>query len=249
MIFVLVIVAAPPAHAAPWYYYYPGHPMRLVPSQNHCTGAWAIRGRDGMFFLTAGHCFDINGLVSGTSANFGVVRRDDHRRPGGMDALLVAPHQGVDALQIAVRPDGGNLGRVVGIVHNNELLPRRPIGKSGQTTGWTESTIVGTFTWSNGERVVCGDYHSLGGDSGGPVLIRDGVGRAWAAGMHVGRLPLEGGRSVGCFITIDDLLARFGASLPVFPSRNAVASYVRSSETALPADLPTLVGVAGIIPD
>jgi hypothetical protein len=251
MVCGVVLGTAQPAHAAT-YFYKPGHPMAQAPGAAPCTGAWAVTGTSGMFFLTAGHCdfpgisgqAATRGYVYGTTASFGhfgTVRRND-RPPGdcaqtnngGMDAQLIQPRANVvDAYQI-VANGNADIGRTVGRLRNNELKLGSPIGKVGQKTGWTEGRIVNTATWCNGERVYLATYGSAGGDSGGPVLIHDGNGKVWAAGMHVGSMTIAGGARYAAFIAIDDLLARFGASLPVFASAQRQSPPARGGSQALP---------------
>lgn len=243
----------PAAIAAPWYYYKPGHPMNRFPStSSYCTGSWAVRGTDGMFFLTAGHCVWDNGTptypyddgnVYGRDAQFAEHARNEHRSTdgctsipspnGGMDAQLVRPKAGVDAFQIVVAPTW-EIGRVVGVLHNSQLRQGQPIGKSGRQTGWTEGKIIGAGRWCNGEEVFFADYVASDGDSGAPVLIRNTQG-VYAAGMHVGNITTGSGFTASAFISIDWLLSRFGVQLPVFAtSGGAVAPLATDLNHHLP---------------
>ncbi|GLZ76031.1 hypothetical protein Afil01_08380 [Actinorhabdospora filicis] len=207
--FALLLQSAP-AGAAVWYWYKPGHPMNIAGAG--CTGSWALRGSDGMFFLTAGHCASgVNAVVSGTDTRFGFVRRNEDP---SMDALLVQPDSGVDAYQI-VEVNGITVGRTTGMVHNWSLTPGTVVSKGGRTTGITSGTIRVQSTWDGRERVYCGDYAACAGDSGGPVYQKAGS-SVLAVGVHVGRQRQPSGVLYSCFISIDDLLARFGAWLPVF---------------------------------
>lgn len=224
VVFAALAVAfgASPAQAAPWYYYKPGQPMGPVPNSENCTGSWAVRGQSGLFFLTAGHCQAEGTTVYGKPSPFGFVRRNEEAK--GMDAALVQPHAGVDALQNVVDRSDVVIGRTVGIVPNSELAtPGLWLNKMGRTTGWTWATTDGRWELWNGQWVKCSE--KLGatyGDSGGPVFTRDSANRARAAGMIVGG-KLKNGVMHSCFITIEDLLARFGAWLPVFSSTGAVS--------------------------
>jgi hypothetical protein len=239
-----------PAFAAA-YDYKPGHPMMVTPNGRACTGSWVVVGASGSFFLTAGHC-DFPGLpgqettagfVYGTSASFGhfgFVRRNDDRlgcsrEPyGGFDAQLIQPRAGLVGSYQIVAAHGVDVGRTVGVLHNDQLRYMSPIGKFGWIGGWTDGVLRGTYTWCNLERVFVADYPAREGDSGGPVFIHDGRGQVWAAGMHVGTIRLAG-TTYSAFISIDDLLQRFGASLPVFPSLSATAPPVpRSGGQPLP---------------
>lgn len=221
--------------AATWYYYKPGHPMMIAPNVPWCTGAWAIRGTSGMFFLTAGHCrfnYYSGGRVYGTKAQFGTQRRTEYGK--GMDALIVQPLAGVDAYQRVTARNwpGGTIGNTVGLLHNANFHQNGPIGMSGWTSGWITGRLRGQSTWIHGERVFLTNYNSHGGDSGGPVLINDGARHVWAAGMHVGLVTTSSG-TYAAFISIDDLLARFGARLPVFP-RVAAPAATADTGTELP---------------
>ena len=168
-----------------------------------------------MFFLTAGRCFGVQELVSGTDDNFGSVRRNELTANPPMDALLVEPFPGVDAYQI-LSTKSGDFGRVTGQYRNAELTPGRPIAMYGEGTGLTYGTVDVRYTIS-GQSLMCATYKSSGADLGGPVFTHDQNG-VKAAGMHVRSHLLPTGRVLSCFITIEDLLNRFGAYLPVFSS-------------------------------
>jgi hypothetical protein len=241
------------AQAAVWYNYKVAHPMMTAPSVPNCTGGWAIRGTDGVFMLTAGHCqFDVfsGGRVYGTDnspqGHYGTQRRSEFNR--GMDAMIIQPVAGVAAYQtVTARYNwpGGTIGNTVGLLHNADLDPGDPIGFSGWEAGWQTGFLRGQSTWVHGERVFLTDYVSLNGDSGGPVLINDGVGHIWAAGMHVGLLRTLTG-TYAAFISIDDLLARFGASLPVFSFTAAtVAAPAAAADTG--AELPYIVPLGYVL--
>ncbi|WP_250030974.1 S1 family peptidase [Paractinoplanes maris] len=233
LVSTVVLGTTQPAQAAA-YDYKPGHPMMRSPNVGQCTGSWVVVGASGSFFLTAGHC-DFpgipgqewtSGLVYGTSTSFGhfgSVRRDDDTstcngvHDGEMDLQLIQPRANlVGSYQIV---SAGNVegGRVVGRLSNSRLDAGGQVGKYGRVGGSSVGTLRGTSTWCSGERVYLADYRSSGGDSGGPVYVNDGQGRAWAAGVHVGRIPINN-VEYAAFISIDDALARFGAQLPVFSS-------------------------------
>jgi hypothetical protein len=133
-----------------------------------------------------------------------------------MDLQLIQPRPNLVGSYQIVSAGGVDAGRVVGVLHNNQLTVGRPVGKYGWSGGSTVGTIVGTSIWCSGERVYIANYGSLDGDSGGPVYVNAG-GQAWAVGVHVGRARVDG-VWYGAFISIDDALGRFGAWLPVFPS-------------------------------
>lgn len=226
-VIAMVSLPAVSAQAAITYWYKPSHPMRVSLSTPHCTGAWAIRGASGMFFLSAGHCFDLGATVGGTQSGFGWVRRDE--MPGAwnfgeMDALIVQPNPDVDALQ-----EVPGFGRATNTYTNAFLTQAgHPIGMLGQATGGFSVgvTVQGWFERLEfrGERVACATYSRMHGDSGAPVFTHDGQGRVTVAGMHVGSILNPLGTQpprLGCYITIDDLLERFGAWLPLFSSLGA----------------------------
>jgi hypothetical protein len=226
-ILAVLTLPAVQAQAAIKYWYKPGHPMRLFSVQPRCTGAWAIRGASGMFFLGAGHCFEQGAAIAGTDEYFGWVRRDEMPGDwnfGEMDALLVQPDPDVDALQ-----EVPGFGRAVDAYSNAELTQAgRPIGMLGQGTGGFSVGVTVSGWWERidfrGERVACATYSRMPGDSGAPVFTHDGQGRVTVAGMHVGWVanPLGTGPArLGCYITIDDLLWEFGAWLPLFSSLGA----------------------------
>lgn len=227
-------LGARPAQAATWYMYKPGHPMGpSKASANNCTGSWAVRGPSGLFFLTAGHCQQQGTVVYGLTDPFGTVRRNDDR-PGEMDGALIQPYAGVDAWQDVVDRSNAVIGHTVGRVGNNEMPGGMYVNMMGRTTGWTWGQIdSGWYRWANGELVKCAIYKdgSAGGDSGGPVFTRDSSNRARAVGMHVGKAEVRPGVWWSCFITIDDLLGQFGATLPVFNAAG-VTSYVGPSADA-----------------
>ena len=232
-----VALGARPAQAATWYVYKPGHPMGpSTGAANNCTGSWAVRGPSGLFFLTAGHCQWAGTVVYGLEKAFGSVRRNDNRR-GGRDAALVEPYAGVDAWQDVVNSSEGVIGHTVGKVGNSELPGGMYVNMVGRTTGWTWGQIDSRwFVWANGELVKCAIYKdgSGKGDSGGPVFTRDSSNRAKAVGMHVGKAEVTPGVFWSCFLTIDDLLRHFGATLPVF-SAAGVTSYAGPSADATAA--------------
>jgi hypothetical protein len=226
-----MVLGAPPAQAAPWYYYKPGQPMGPTKAAaDNCTGGWAVRGEMGLFFLTAGHCQAQGTVVHGYQKAFGTVLRNDDGK--GMDAALVQPYAGVDALQDVVDRSDSVIGHTIGIVPNSELAtPGLWLNKMGRKTGWTWGTTDGRWMQWNGEWVKCAELGAKPGDSGGPVFIRDAANRARAAGMIVGGKAV-GGVELTCFHTIEDLLVRFGAWLPVFSATGAV-SYVGPSDVTV----------------
>ncbi|MET8045664.1 hypothetical protein ABZU25_32945 [Micromonospora sp. NPDC005215] len=210
--------AAGPAQAAT-YFYKPGHPAEDYAGPN-CTGGYAIRGTDGMFFLTAGHCGVVGDLVYGTDAEYGRIAHNPYTtrdtaliKPGsGVDAQLV-----VDAQQIVVDGTTGRspgTGKVTGIFPTSSLGANVLVGKMGMTTGWTEGRIYGVITW-HGMTAFCSTALTRGGDSGGPVWRTDGTGGVLAVGITVAAYTSTGN---GCFIPIQTLLSYWGASLPVFPA-------------------------------
>jgi hypothetical protein len=76
------------------------------------------------------------------------------------------------------------------------------------------------------------------------VFTHDGAGRAWAAGLLVGAIQFSFGW-LTCFLPIDEVLARAGATLPVFPSGAAVPSLARPGADAavIPSSVPKLTDV------
>lgn len=196
------------------YMYKPGHPMSLPGGS--CTGSFAVRGTDGMFFLTAGHCGQVGQAVRGTDAQFGVFA---HERNVREDTALVRPLRGVDAQQQVTNPRNGALiGSTVGWYRNSEIGGGMPVGKTGITTGYTEGRVEPwTYRWDN-FTVRCATYASRPGDSGGPISIRTNTSNLWAVGVHVGRVTLSDGSTRGCFVPIETLLGYWGAWLPVFGS-------------------------------
>jgi hypothetical protein len=242
----VVLGTAQPALAAA-YDYKPGHPMMRSPGMRQCTGSWVVVGASGSFFLTAGHCEFPGipgqewtaGLVYGTSTtfgHFGSVRRNDHaggpcdgQPKNAMDLQLIQPRPNLVGSYQIVSAYGVDTGRVVGMVHNNQLVLGGAVGKFGWRGGSTQGTIAGTAIWCNGERVYIATYGAMQGDSGGPVYINDGQGRAWAVGVHVGTVE-RNGVVFGAFISIDDALARFGAGLPVFGALARQAPPVQSGQ-------------------
>src|SRR5438477_6225948 len=98
----VVTVLTPATAEASAYAFRPGDPMLDVPkhTETACTGSWAVRGRDGLFFMTAGHCFAKDAPVFGTDAQFGTA--DRNATGEGQDSMLVKPKAGVDAYQTVV---------------------------------------------------------------------------------------------------------------------------------------------------
>jgi hypothetical protein len=221
-----VLVSAAPAQAA-GYIYRPGHPMYLTGprSASYCTGAYAVRGTDGMFLVTAGHCWGYGGTggtVYGTDARFGTVIRNDRigdfYLTNSFDGALVRMDAGDDAYQIVVDPVTlQSPGKVVGYLNNSALSAGLAVGKMGTTTGWTEGRITAwrTVTYPDGVRdyLLCSTAGVDAGDSGGPVWQSDGAGHVWAVGITIART----GAGEMCFNPIQNVLNRFGAWLPVFP--------------------------------
>lgn len=212
-----VVGTAPASGAAITYWYRPSHPMNHSPkpvASSDCTGGWGVRANSGNtpYFLTAGHCFSGGQAVYGTSGQFGTVAATNY--PSGLDTAIVSPGPEVDGLQ-----EIPGLGRVVGKMSNEwSTTGGNGIAMQGTHSGRTYGTIRGGwYSGDNGKRMACGSYTSTGGDSGSPVFVHNSNG-VYAAGVHLGKLPLSDGSLIPCFVTIDDLLAHWGVWLPVFSS-------------------------------
>jgi hypothetical protein len=217
----VVTVLTPATAEASAYVFRPGDPMLDVPkhTETACTGSWAVRGRDGLFFMTAGHCFAKDAPVFGTDAQFGTA--DRNATGEGQDSMLVKPKAGVDAYQTVVAYKnwpGTVIGNVVGTAPKTGMNQNDPVGMSGWVSGWQAGYIKGRTLWKDGEFVLLASYISTHGDSGAPVLVNDGAGHVWAMGMEVGAIEVAPGKCYSAFIPIDDLLIQYGATLPTFPS-------------------------------
>ncbi|MEU8179677.1 trypsin-like serine protease [Micromonospora sp. NPDC049044] len=223
---VAVLLGAGPAQAA-GYLYRPGDVMHLdgpgsLP--NFCTGGYAVRGSSGMFLVSAGHCWGygrIGNVVFGTDRRFGTVIRNDRigdvYDTNSFDGALIRMDAGDDATQIVVDPvTGRSPGKVVGYFNNSALSAGMVIGKMGRKTGWTEGRITEwrLLRYKDGVRdyLLCSTADSDGGDSGGPVWQSDGAGHVWAVGITIAR-----SNGMMCFNPIQNVLSRFGATLPVHP--------------------------------
>ncbi|WP_203788255.1 trypsin-like serine protease [Paractinoplanes rishiriensis] len=227
-----IVVPAAPANAVA-YNYYAGHPANPLPAT--CTGGYAVAGASGVFVVTAGHCATNAGgagvtgrRISGTDEQFGTVIRNDwigdFYTTNSFDGALIRLDPDDTAYQIVEDPithtRPGN-GRVRGWYANSALYAGMRIGKMGITTGWREGTITEwrDVVYPNGWRfyTLCSTADSRPGDSGGPVWRNDGNG-LMAIGISIG-----GNWGTACFIPIQNVLNRFGATLPVFTSLAAGA--------------------------
>jgi hypothetical protein len=235
---LVAVLGAAPAHAEVTYWYHPGDAM--LSFNGLCTGGWALRLNGEARFATASHCFNLQEVVYRRDGRpIGTVTEDGWPY---LDAELVDPYSDTDAYQIVYGY------RVVGKYDNGSFGYGFHVLKYGQTTGLTELSVVGWSTWQHGEPVVCATNGSARGDSGGPVFTHDSAGRAWAAGLLVGGLTIDG-TVYSCFLTIDQVLAQFGATLPVFPNWSASPTLAAAGpRTAFPASLPKLTGPATFIP-
>jgi hypothetical protein len=237
------LLASVPATAAT-YYFKPGHPMFFGGPGvgTYCTGGYVIRGTSGMFPLTDGHCAGVGTTVYGTDRAFGTV---SYTKWSTWDTELISEVPGDDAYQIVVDPRTGRTpgsGRVVGYKGSSSFVNGYLVGKMGVTTGWTEGVIYNTSTWHN---MTCywSRAYTQPGDSGGPVWRWEPNG-VWALGITMAYARWDGDgppgtlRGNGCFVSIGDLLAVWGAWLPVFNS----ASFARGPATpaAPPTRLPQL---------
>ncbi|MEN3306064.1 MAG: streptogrisin [Micromonosporaceae bacterium] len=212
---VLVVAATgTPAHAAVRYFFRPGHPVFFGTPGNpddNCTGGYAIRGSDGLFFLTSGFCGfgEVGATVYGTGEHYGTLAFNKYPMP---DTALIKPDADVDAYQMVVDPvTGASPGRVVGLFSENNLIGA-PVGKMGRGTGWTEGTVYLSGTYG-GMAAYCSTATTGSGDLGGPVWQSDGAGHVWAVGITIGVLD---GTTNGCFYPIQRLLDAWGAWMPVF---------------------------------
>jgi hypothetical protein len=246
-VLLVSVLGAAPAHAAVTYWYHPGDAMWDKDEfgvYTLCTGGWGLRLNGEARFATAGHCFYTGAVIFNVQdnqrRNYAVVTESAR---GSLDAELADPTPDTDAYQIVYGY------RVVGKYDNGSFGYGFHVLKYGQTTGLTELSVVGWSTWIYGEPIVCATGGNDYGDSGGPVFTHDSAGRAWAAGMIVG-LQNIGGTVYTCFITIDQVLDQFGATLPVFPSWSATPTLVGPGPhpTAFPASLPKLTGATRLIP-
>lgn len=226
IICVGVLLGAAPVQAA-GYLYRPGDPMypnAPGTTPGSCTGGYAVRGSSGMFLVSAGHCWGYGrtgDIVYGSDRRYGTVIRNDRvgdiYTTNSFDGALIRMDAGDDATQIVVDPvSGRSPGRVVGYFNNSALSPGMLVGKMGRRTGWTEGRITEwrTVNYPDGVRdyLLCTTATVDGGDSGGPVWQSDGAGHVWAVGIVIAK---SDGKM--CFNPIQNVLARFGATLPVHP--------------------------------
>jgi hypothetical protein len=239
---LVTAVGAAPAHAEVTYWYHPGDAM-VNPNRGLCTGGWALRLNGEARFATAGHCFPGGYVISRRDNRGFAVATENAYDSAALDAELVDPYPDTDAYQIVYGY------QVVGKYDNGSFGYGFHVLKYGQTTGLTELSVVGWSTWLFGTPVVCATGGWAHGDSGGPVFTHDSAGRAWAAGLFVGGKPDGHGGEYACFLTIDQVLAQFGATLPVFPTWSAAPALAGPGpRTAFPASLPKLTGPATFIP-
>lgn len=217
-----VVLGATPSTALD-YDYLAGHPVHFTsPGYNpgSCTGSWTVYGTSGSFVMTAGHCGWIDATVFGTGAAWGRLayrKLSYHGAPSGAagDSALIRYYSGVTPYQTVVDPltgykPAGN-GQVTGKMPTSQQTVGTLVGKMGRTTGRTEGRIRVAFNWK-GQRALCAEYGSAGGDSGGPVWRSDSQGLR-AVGMHVGSIANGSGSRYGCYIPIDTLLSQWGASM------------------------------------
>jgi hypothetical protein len=227
----LVVVAPSPAHAA--YFFRPGEPVFFgsAGAAGGCTGGYAIKGTDGLFILTAGHCAPLNTAVYGHDARFGTIA---HNKYPDLDSSLIRLTAPNDAYQIVVDPltgrTPGGSGKVVGVLSTSNFVNGYLVGKMGRVTGWTEGTIYTQVSW-RGLLAYCARFSSAEGDSGGPVWRTAPGGGVYAVGIIVARDTANG---YGCFHPISGLLRKWGAQLPTFPSGARAPAEVEFPSQPLP---------------
>ncbi|MFE5501360.1 hypothetical protein ACFQ73_02265 [Amycolatopsis japonica] len=205
-------VIAPSAAQAAVYYYKPSHPMMLSTSMPNCTGGWGIRSSLNIpYFLTAGHCFNVGDIVYGLTSRFGFA---EHTWRNNVDSAVIRPDAVVDGWQ-----EIPGIGLTVGKVGDGYAINAgNGLAMQGVTSGLIYgTTFSGWWLDQDGRRYACGSYPSKNGDSGAPVFAHNEHG-VYAIGVHVGLLG-----SKACYVTIDDLLRTWTATLPVFPPQAAKA--------------------------
>lgn len=238
LLIVLLVAAgaavAVPGAASAAYFFRPGEPTMYGFAGNtvdFCTGGYAIRGTDGLFLLTAGHCAQLNAAVYGQDARFGTVAHTKYPADDTALIKLTAPN---DAYQIVVDPltgrTPGGSGKVVGVLSSTQFKNGFLVGKMGYATGWTEGKIYAESAW-HGKVAFCARMRGNYGDSGGPVWRTAPGGGVYALGIVVAGDP---GNDGTCFYPISRLLQGWGAQLPTFPSGAAALREEPPAEAAAP---------------
>jgi hypothetical protein len=227
----LVVVTPSPAHAA--YFFRPGEPVFFgySNSPDGCTGGYAIKGTDGLFVLTSGHCAPLNTAVFGHDARFGTIAANKYP---DLDSSLIKLTAQNNVYQIVVDPltgkTPGGSGKVVGQLSTSNFVNGYLVGKMGRVTGWTEGKIYTTVSW-RGLLAYCAKFSSEEGDSGGPVWRTAPGGGVYAVGVIVAQDTANG---FGCFHPISGLLRKWGATLPTFPSGTRAPAEVEGPSQPLP---------------
>lgn len=213
-----------PARADSTYFLRPGHPVYVENggtaaggTYGHCTAGYAIAGSDGTFVTSSSSCMVIHWAVRGVDRAFGFVAAAS--APSLLFRMTLPPAWDTppdDALQVVVDPVSGASpgdGQIESYVPTSEQVPGLAVAKMGAGSGWTEGVVTGSATWQ-GVTVICSSARTAPGDAGGPVWRWDRYGLR-AVGITVAYDPATGD---GCYLPMEDLLSRWGAWLPVFPT-------------------------------
>lgn len=200
---------------------------------SECTSAFALRKGDQLVGLTAGHCTRGRSGESVVQVlRNGDLRRQDFRRAVGqvlansnagediVDSQLDAAIFGLEgAARVSQTVQLSPRRRKVirGVVANRDQVRGDRVCSTGRVTGTRCGKITGRdgFRQGVGEgRLTCTDFDVREGDSGGPVFTDNEGRQAAAVGIVVGS---PRGSERMCFARIDDILKKFGASLPNGP--------------------------------
>ena len=169
-----------------------------------CTIAYTDTGaNDHTYAITAGHCAHGKPVRVHRSCATGIFVASvvDPPRSGGADYGLVdfGPHT-LALLFVGNRP----------IAANDHPRPRpgQTVCRAGTTTGQQCGTIAAAY--GDHQYLTTGMPSSRGGDSGGPVWILGGDGRAQVIGIWLGGRSTADGNDYGRFAALSTAVATLG---------------------------------------
>ena len=213
----------------------PGQLLEFPRTPHYCTAGFILHlPAPSNLYLgsTAGHCSEVGtppgGGPSETETPNRIRKRPgkDLRDPANAvltnanlredtpDALVYSLHGLGWASQQIARPGGRPL-RVVGMLPRERQAKGRTVCFSGVVSGSVRCGPIKGPSDFIGKPAICAGVRSRHGDSGGPVYTRPNRrGEVLAVGL-LARSSIGGRLRDMCFVPIQDVLATFGAELPL----------------------------------